>query len=64
VDGPVAAGGDRLTDGPTGVRGAGRAFCAGFDFGGGSHHWDEGLTTGKPLSGSEAAEVDLINRDA
>src|ERR1700751_764576 len=26
-------------------RGAGRAFCAGFDFGGGFHHWDEWLTT-------------------
>jgi enoyl-CoA hydratase len=28
------------------LRGAGRAFCAGFDFGGGFHHWDEWLTTG------------------
>ena len=27
------------------LRGAGRAFCAGFDFRGGFHHWDEGLTT-------------------
>ncbi len=27
------------------LRGAGRAFCAGFDFGGGFHHWDEGLAT-------------------
>jgi enoyl-CoA hydratase len=27
------------------VRGAGRAFCAGFDFGGGFHHWDEAITT-------------------
>jgi enoyl-CoA hydratase len=27
------------------VRGAGRAFCAGYDFGGGFHHWDEWLTT-------------------
>src|SRR5438477_10589434 len=27
------------------LRGAGRAFCAGFDFGGGFHHWDAGLTT-------------------
>src|SRR6202049_4260370 len=25
--------------------GAGRAFCAGYDFGGGFHHWDEGITT-------------------
>jgi enoyl-CoA hydratase len=28
------------------LRGAGRAFCAGYDFGGGFHHWDEVLTTG------------------
>jgi enoyl-CoA hydratase len=27
------------------LRGAGRAFCAGFDFGGGFHHWDDELTT-------------------
>jgi enoyl-CoA hydratase/carnithine racemase len=27
------------------VRGAGRAFCAGYDFGGGFHHWDEYLAT-------------------
>jgi enoyl-CoA hydratase len=27
------------------LRGAGRAFCAGFDFGGGFHHWDEGMTS-------------------
>jgi enoyl-CoA hydratase len=27
------------------LRGAGRSFCAGFDFGGGFHHWDDGLTT-------------------
>jgi enoyl-CoA hydratase len=27
------------------LRGAGRSFCAGFDFGGGFHHWDEGLST-------------------
>ena len=27
------------------VRGAGRAFCAGYDLGGGFHHWDEWLTT-------------------
>ena len=27
------------------LRGAGRAFCAGFDFGGGFHHWDQYLTT-------------------
>jgi enoyl-CoA hydratase len=28
------------------VRGAGRAFCAGYDFGGGFHHWDEAISTG------------------
>jgi enoyl-CoA hydratase len=28
------------------VRGAGRAFCAGYDLGGGFHHWDEWITTG------------------
>jgi enoyl-CoA hydratase len=27
------------------VRGAGRAFCAGYDFGGGFAHWDEEITT-------------------
>jgi enoyl-CoA hydratase len=27
------------------LRGAGRAFCAGFDFGGGFHQWDAGMTT-------------------
>jgi enoyl-CoA hydratase/carnithine racemase len=27
------------------VRGIGRSFCAGYDFGGGFHHWDELITT-------------------
>ncbi|AEA28431.1 MULTISPECIES: crotonase/enoyl-CoA hydratase family protein [Pseudonocardia] len=27
------------------VRGAGRSFCAGYDFGDGFHHWDEWLST-------------------
>jgi enoyl-CoA hydratase len=27
------------------LRGAGRSFCAGFDLGGGFHHWDDSLTT-------------------
>ena len=27
------------------LRGAGRSFCAGFDFGGGFHHWDDQLST-------------------
>ena len=28
------------------LRGAGRAFCAGFNFSGGFHQWDKGLTSG------------------
>jgi len=28
------------------LRGAGRAFCAGYNFGGGFHQWDELMTTG------------------
>ena len=27
------------------VRGAGRSFCAGYDFGGGFHHWDDAMNT-------------------
>ncbi|PRZ44180.1 enoyl-CoA hydratase [Antricoccus suffuscus] len=27
------------------VRGAGRSFCAGYDFGGGFHHWDDQMNT-------------------
>jgi enoyl-CoA hydratase len=27
------------------LRGAGRSFCAGYDFSGGFHHWDEQMTT-------------------
>ena len=27
------------------LRGAGRSFCAGFDFAGGFHHWDEQMTS-------------------
>jgi enoyl-CoA hydratase len=27
------------------VRGAGRSFCAGYDFGGGFHQWDEAIST-------------------
>jgi enoyl-CoA hydratase len=42
------------------LRGAGRSFCAGYDFGGGFHHWDEMLTTdgrwdpGKDMMGAGA----------
>ena len=45
------------------LRGAGRAFCAGFDFSGGFHHWDEGLTTdgewdpGKDFIGATAPSL-------
>ena len=37
------------------VRGAGRAFCAGYDFGGGFEHWDEMLTDGKWDPGKDFA---------
>jgi enoyl-CoA hydratase len=43
------------------LRGAGRSFCAGFDFGGGFHHWDQGLTTdghwdpGKDFAGATSS---------
>ena len=45
------------------VRGAGRAFCAGYDLGGGFHHWDEAITTdgrwdpGKDFAGATAAQL-------
>jgi enoyl-CoA hydratase len=45
------------------VRGAGRSFCAGYDFGGGFHHWDEGMTTdgkwdpGKDFVGATAPSL-------
>jgi enoyl-CoA hydratase/carnithine racemase len=45
------------------VRGAGRSFCAGYDFGGGFEHWGEALTTdgrwdpGKDFVLSTAPEV-------
>jgi enoyl-CoA hydratase len=48
------------------LRGAGRAFCAGFDFGGGFHHWDEGLTTegkwdpGKDLAAATAPSLGAV----
>ncbi len=44
------------------LRGAGRAFCAGYDFGDGFHHWDEGITTdgawdpGKDFVGATAQQ--------
>jgi enoyl-CoA hydratase len=38
------------------LRGAGRAFCAGFDFGEGFHHWEDALTTdGKWDAGKDFA---------
>jgi enoyl-CoA hydratase len=45
------------------LRGAGRSFCAGFDFSGGFHHWDAGLTTdgawdpGKDFVGATAPSL-------
>jgi enoyl-CoA hydratase len=30
------------------LRGAGRSFCAGYDFGGGFHQWDEAVSTDGP----------------
>jgi len=45
------------------LRGAGRSFCAGFDFGEGFHHWDEMLTTdgrwdpGKDFIGATTASI-------
>jgi enoyl-CoA hydratase len=45
------------------LRGAGRAFCAGYDFGGGFHHWDELVGSdgewdaGKDFAFSTAAEL-------
>ena len=45
------------------LRGAGRAFCAGYDFGGGFHHWDEHMVTdgewdpGKDFAFSTAPQV-------
>jgi enoyl-CoA hydratase len=45
------------------VRGAGRAFCAGYDFGGGFKHWGEALNTdgkwdpGKDFVGATALEL-------
>jgi len=44
------------------LRGSGRAFCAGFDFGEGFHHWDAGITTdgewdpGKDFAGATAPQ--------
>ena len=45
------------------VRGAGRSFCAGYDFSGGFHHWDEWMTTdgqwdpGKDFVGATAPSL-------
>jgi enoyl-CoA hydratase len=45
------------------LRGAGRAFCAGYDFAGGFHHWDEGIATdgkwdpGKDFVGATAPQL-------
>jgi len=45
------------------LRGAGRAFCAGYDFGGGFEHWGEAITTdgrwdpGRDFAFSTASEI-------
>ena len=45
------------------IRGAGRAFCAGYDFSGGFRHWDAGITTdgewdpGKDFAMATSAQV-------
>lgn len=45
------------------LRGAGRSFCAGYDFGGGFHHWDEHMNTagewdpGKDFAFSTAPQI-------
>jgi enoyl-CoA hydratase len=45
------------------LRGAGRSFCAGYDFAGGFHHWDDAITTdgewdpGKDFMWATAASV-------
>jgi enoyl-CoA hydratase len=50
------------------LRGAGRSFCAGFDFGGGFHHWDEQLTTdgawdpGKDLTQATTQSLGAVPR--
>jgi len=58
--------GDAVRDGDVKVivlRGAGRSFCGGYDFGGGFEHWDEAITTdgswdpGKDFAFATAAEV-------
>jgi enoyl-CoA hydratase len=48
------------------LRGAGRSFCAGFDFGDGFHHWDESLATegawdpGKELKFSTSQALGVV----
>jgi enoyl-CoA hydratase len=48
------------------LRGAGRAFCAGFDFGEGFHQWDEALTTdgswdpGKDFAGATTQSLGAV----
>ncbi len=50
------------------LRGAGRSFCAGYDFAGGFHHWDEAITTdgewdpGKDFMWATAAGVGATPR--
>ena len=41
------------------LRGAGRAFCAGFDFAEGFHHWDQAITS----DGAVAVPCDVATRN-
>ena len=51
------------------LRGAGRAFCAGFDFAEGFHHWDQALTTdgawdpGKDLVAATSQSLGAVEGD-
>ena len=45
------------------LRGAGRSFCGGFNFGGGFHFWDDNLTTdGKWDPGKEFIATTLAHQ--
>ena len=44
------------------LRGAGRSFCGGFDFGGGFHHWDERLARRRRVGPGARAGDDRVAR--
>ena len=41
------------------LRGAGRSFCAGYDFGGGFHHWDESRATASGIRARTSSGLPL-----